>query len=269
MEISVFDVEHGSCAAVISPTGRLLMIDCGHNASTGWRPSAWVVARRQPIDNLTITNFDEDHVTDLPHLLQRTQIKSFTVNWSVTPDWVRRTKGAFGTGPGIRALVDMMTTRPGVGVDIDWGRDSGFQLERFWHPLTRFQDENSLSVVTFVHYEGVRIVFPGDLTREAWRAFLPNSDFRKWLAATKIFVASHHGREDGYCPEVFEYCKPSVIVVSDKSIMHDTQLVDYSRHASGILWNRSEKRCCLTTRNDGTLRITAVAPGGFFVQASR
>src|SRR6266849_4016428 len=134
MEINIFDVEHGSCAAVISPTGHLLMIDCGHNASTDWCPSAWVAARRQPIDNLTITNFDEDHVTDLPNL--RPWVNAFTVNWNVTAAWVRRAKaGAFGMGRGIRALVDMMETSLGPGMPVDWGWSAGFQLARFCHPL--------------------------------------------------------------------------------------------------------------------------------------
>jgi hypothetical protein len=119
-----------------------------------------------------------------------------------------------------------------------------------------------------VHFSGVRAVFPGDLTAGAWRSFLTNPRIRELLANSNIFMASHHGRQDGYSPEVFGYCKPAIVVVSDKSVMHATQLVDYTRHATGISWNsNAETRYCLTTRNDGSISITDTPNGGFWVQA--
>lgn len=265
MEVIIFDVEHGSCNAVLTPTGQLLLIDCGHNDATRWRPSSWIAARRLSVANLTITNFDEDHVTDLPNLYATCPIQSLTRNWHVTPDWVRSAKSQYGMGPGIRTAVRMMESYNGPPAVIDWG----CQLERFCHPVTRFQDENSLSVVTFVHYLGLRIVFPGDLTRQAWEAFLQDPTFRAWLAQTNIFVASHHGREDGYCPAVFDVCKPNVIIASDRSVAHETQRVAYGRHATGIRWNGTETRSYLTTRCDGTLTITPTLGGGFYVRASQ
>jgi hypothetical protein len=80
----------------------------------------------------------------------------------------------------------------------------------------------------------VRIVFPGDLTAPAWKRFMLDSDFVSNLHATRIFVASHHGRDDGYCPEIFRSWQPDVVVVSDKRIMHESQIVDYGRHAKGL-----------------------------------
>lgn len=266
VEIHIFDVEHGSCAAVVSPSGRVLMLDCGHNASTGWRPSTWVAQQRRLVANLTISNFDEDHVTDLPSL--RPYVESFTVNWTVPVEWIRREKAAAGIGPGIRSLLDMMdAANSAPHVPIDWG--AGFALSRFYHSLGTFDDENSLSVVTFVECGAIRIVFPGDLTAAAWRRFLSDPAFVGHLRNTSIFVASYHGRADGYCPEVFDYCAPDVVVCSDKSVMYDSQVVDYSRHAKGIVWNGTDRRYCLTTRNDGALTITPTLAGGYYIQASR
>ena len=276
MEVHIFDVEHGSCNALASPSGRLLLVDCGHNDTTGWRPSGWISARGSVIDNLVITNFDEDHLTDLPNVRRSCQIKSFTVNWNVSPDWIRRTKSQFGMGPGVFAAVQMMEGRAGYdprnplllgpGVSIDWG--GGCSVEYFYHTPAQFPDENGLSVVTFVQYRAIRIVFPGDLTAPAWRAFLLNPRFRALLGVTNIFVASHHGRRDGYCPDVFDVCRPAVIVISDKSIMYETQTVDYGQHATGITWNQTEMRHCLTTRQDGKLTITPTETGGFWIRAT-
>ena len=260
MEVHIFDVEHGSCAAVISPSGHLLMIDCGHNDTTGWRPWAWVAARGQPIANLTITNFDRDHVTDLPNVLARNVVTSFTMNWNVTAAWVRRQKGSLGMSPGVELAIqrlDALRNLPGISIN--------------WGIVTSTADENYLSVVTFVHCGAIRFVFSGDLTTQGWEDFLVDPVFQGYLRNTNLFVASHHGREDGYCPEVFDYCTPDVIVASDKSVMYDTQLVDYGRHARGIPWTtnvgKAIHRSFLTTRNDGTLGFTPVG-AGYRIQAS-
>ncbi len=267
MEVHVFDVEHGSCHVVITPAGRLLLIDCGHNDSTGWRPSTWIAARGVPIANLTVTNFDEDHLTDLPNILQRCRVETLTVNQSVSPEWIERRKGAPGMGPGVAASVSLMRqyNQPLAPGTMDWG---GCSVAQFWHPLGVFTDENSLSVVTFIHHLGVRMIFPGDLTRQAWLKFLANPLFTTWLRDTNIFVASHHGRQDGYCQEVFDVCKPAVIIASDKSVMYETQVVNYSQHAKGIVWNGTDTRYFLTTRRDGKMTITPQGADGFWIEAT-
>lgn len=255
MEVHIFDVEHGNCAAIISPAGRLLMIDCGHNDTTGWRPSAWVKARGQAISCLTITNFDDDHVSDLPDIDRTVSVESWVMNWHVTSEWLRREKAVFGMGPGVTvAARNLAAMREMPGTPMDWG--AGFDVEWFYHPVTADADENYLSVVTFVHCGGIRLAFGGDLTAPGWRDFLGNAPFRAYLAQTNIFVASHHGREDGYYPGVFDYCKPAVVIISDKSVQYDTQLVDYGKHAAGVTWNQTDRRYCLTTRKDGKLTIT-------------
>ena len=70
---------------------------------------------------------------------------------------------------------------------------------------------------------------------------------------------------------VFRYCKPDVILASDKSVMYDTQIVDYGQHARGILWTTNTgkqiQRSFLTTRNDGTLGIAPRA-STYYIQAS-
>lgn len=268
MEVHIFDVEHGGCAAVITPSGRLMLIDAGHNDTTGWRPSQWVAARRQPIACQVITNFDEDHVTDLPNVCRAVPIETWVMNWRVTSEWVRREKAEKGgMGPGVARAVDTLAAiRDTPGVTTDWG--AGCDVRWFFHPLTATADENYLSVVTFIHCGGIRIVFGGDLTAQGWRDFLVDPTFVAYLRATNIFVASHHGREDGYCPEVFAYCRPEVVIASDKSVEYETQVVDYGQHASGITWNGTDRRYYLTTRKDGTLTITPRPQGGAHILAT-
>ena len=42
MKVEIFDVEHGGCAFITANSGARMLIDCGSNSSTGWRPSLYL-----------------------------------------------------------------------------------------------------------------------------------------------------------------------------------------------------------------------------------
>lgn len=231
--IHIFDVEHGACNVIDTPNNKILMIDCGHNSSTRWRPSSWIVQNRLSITNLTIANIDEDHVSDLPNIAKICKPQTLKTNWHLTADWVeKKKKENGGIGSGVAQLIDYMrNVFTCEGITIDYG----LERVRFCHSPSQFDDFNNLSMVNFYFYGGIGIVFPGDLQKEGWEKFLQNSNFRECLKKTHILVASHHGRIDGYCEKIFDYCSPHIVTISDKAIEHETQLHDeYSEHASGI-----------------------------------
>jgi len=141
----------------------------------------------------------------------------------------------------------------------------GMEIAYFHHSPTTFQDTNNLSVVTFVAYNGVGVMFPGDLETAGWREFLKNQAFVNCLRRTNILIASHHGREGGYCKEIFNYCAPNAVIISDKPIQHETQNHNlYEQHSSGINFS-GVLRKVLTTRNDGKITIDFPATGGCLV----
>jgi len=89
-----------------------------------------------------------------------------------------------------------------------------------------------------------------------------NENVRILLGGTDIFVASHHGREDGYNENIFNYCKPECIILSDTYIKHDTQqgmtqLYSSKIKGNGIVLNGNYQspRGTLTTRSDGHIWI--------------
>jgi hypothetical protein len=118
---------------------------------------------------------------------------------------------------------------------------------------------NNLSIVTFVRYHGFSIVFPGDLERMEWLKHLENALFRQALSRVKVFVAPHHGRKNGYCREVFDWCKPDLVIISDTAKQYDSQEHSYARHALGREFFRNGfnvgTRSVLTTRSDGHITI--------------
>ncbi len=115
-----------------------------------------------------------------------------------------------------------------------------------------------------------QILFPGDLETPAWEAHLRNAAFIAELRNTTILVASHHGRENGFCQEAFAHLRPQAVVISDKPVIHDTQeMVPRYRRAvigDGIrVTNEVNRRHVLTTRCDGDILFRIEQDGNYTV----
>ena len=270
MKIQICDVEHGFCAIVQTDDGQTVLIDCGHNGITQTYPDHHLRScGASRIDRLFITNYDEDHLSGLPRLRAAgTPITWLHRNRSVSGQQLANLKRQGGPlGAGVTALLAMIDTYTLDEHLVSGTAPAGFDYSVFHNRYPAFQDTNNLSLVLFVEYQGLRIVFPGDLERAGWKALLEDPAFRAQLGRVNIFVASHHGRESGYAAEVFNFCRPAVVIISDGSMQYDSQEHSYAKHASGIIWNGSDRRYVLTTRNDGHLDITSQA-GSFHIQAS-
>jgi beta-lactamase superfamily II metal-dependent hydrolase len=267
MRIHIFDVEHGECSAIETPTGHLMLIGAGHNATTNWRPSVWVKQRNQQPACMVLPNMDRDHLSDLPNFEPYLRPASIVRNHSISPEWLRAKKLAesgevhFSVQTAMHWMGNVFAGDP---ITPNWG----MELDFFCHSIPTFQDTNNLSVVTFVRYSGCGIMFPGDLECAGWKAFLTNPSFVVRLQQTNILIASHHGREGGYCADIFGtigQCKPNIVVISDKAVCHDTQKHNlYDAHCSGITFGNVTRKV-LTTRNDGNITIEVPSVGGGIV----
>lgn len=255
MWIRIFDVTDGFCAYIVADDGDTLLIDCGYNTQTGFRPSSYVRYQgRASVQGLIVSNYDEDHLRDLPNMLNAVRIETLYRNKSVSAEELRRIKLARGPtlGDGTRALLGMMST---YTHDAYAPQLASAEMMMFHNPYPRFDDTNNLSLVTFLHYRDIHIIFPGDLEKAGWQALLGNRSFRDQLKRVNFFVASHHGRESGYFSDIFEYCSPAIVILSDGPIRYETQNTNYGKHASGIPWRNGDRRSVLTTRNDGMISI--------------
>lgn len=66
MLLEIFNVEHGACALVTTSNERRALIDCGHNATTGWYAGTALANKGiQFLDRLSIMKFDEDRLQNL------------------------------------------------------------------------------------------------------------------------------------------------------------------------------------------------------------
>ena len=117
---------------------------------------------------------------------------------------------------------------------------------------------NNHSIVTVAAYAGTKILIPGDNEAMSWRELLQDSTFVEAIRDTNILVAAHHGREAGYCEDIFEHMPDlRLTVISDGPGSDTSATAKYHRHCGG--WpvryradGSQETRYCF---NDPTRRI--------------
>ena len=255
MRFEILDVEHGFFAYAVGSDGGVLLFDCGHSSTI--RPSSYLPARGiKTIRRLLITNYDEDHISDLVAVRRSLNIEVLTRNSSMNSSQIRSLK----TPPissAMTELIGMVDTFTG-DVTTEQLEPAGLRVRIFHNNYPQFTDTNNLSLLTFVDVGNISFVLGGDLERAGWLALLQNQQIQELLRRVNVFIASHHGRQNGYCAEVFNYCKPRLIVMSDGGIQYDTQNMagTYSRHAVGELFTTpsgQDMRKVVTTRNDGNI----------------
>lgn len=256
MRIEILDVAHGFCALLVSDAGTTILFDCGHREDL--RPSAYLREKGiRWVNRFVVTNYDEDHISDLPNLQDKFGILVLQRNDTISPAELRKLKRQSGPiSLAMNRLLHMIERSrriPDVNSD-----PSGLTWTCFHTRYPNdFVDTNNLSLVTFIHYRDLHLVLPGDLEKSGWDCLLENPHFREELTRVNIFVTSHHGRKSGYHAEVFEYCSPDIIVISDgpKEFATQEMVTTYGRHANGIDFKGKTRRV-LTTRHDGIIALS-------------
>jgi beta-lactamase superfamily II metal-dependent hydrolase len=256
--LQIFDVEHGACALLTCDNGNRLMIDCGHNATMPWRPGQHLARLGvTKLDMLMITNYDEDHVSGLRDLEVNVRVDWLVRNTSVSGSTLLSLKSDTGAGSNIKhlasripAFVPSQNPRP-VFPGVTWNV--------YNNVFPEFDDENNLSMAVELTINGVKFLFPGDLERKGWLHLLvKNEVFRSAVNATDVLVASHHGRDNGVCEEIFDIlgCSPKIVVISDDCHQYDTQktVQFYGSKAQGVKFG-NKTRWVLTTRCDGEIQF--------------
>lgn len=265
MKIQIFDVEHGGCALVTADTGARILIDAGHNSSTNWRPSTYLSGLGvKHLEHLIITNYDEDHASDLANLVKVVSIGMLSTNRSVSGDQLKSLKNIGGIGSGIEALVELKNryTQDVNGSGPDFGSLSLTYFRNIYP--TDFEDENNLSLVVILKAHGLTICFPGDMEVAGWKNLLKSPAFVQAIGKVNVFVASHHGRQNGCCEELFSQTslKPYAVIISNSGVPYATQetVAWYRSRVKGFTLN-GEIRHVITTRSDGRVLIEATPTG--------
>ena len=246
------------------------MIDSG--CTPDWTPSSYIrqTLGRTQLDYLFITNADQDHMSDLQGLWDAgIHVPVLYRNPSYTGEQLRQIKLRSGPLSADATRYVAACTQFNAPVQEPFDRHMGGVTARcFWNPYPQFTETNDLSLVIFIEFAGIKVLFPGDLEKPGWLALLQRPDFRAALSGTEVLVASHHGRENGFCRDIFNWFEPRAVIISDKPIRHETQrtVPDYRAVMNGagvIVRTTGKPRHVLTTRRDGWIQLTVYGNGRY------
>jgi len=275
----IYNVKLGQCIGVLpsEQNSYAMMVDCGHDNDfhpisdfSRYLPSSGGQKPKPSLCSLVLTNYDHDHFSGLPNLHKTAEIKHVLFPKNLSMEEIRDLKSesteALDTLEHIRTTytADVTDYTPPFERRVFSLKQS--ELAKAQIPI----ETNHLSQMVFVKYGETTLCIPGDLENRSWDLMLAKADVQAWLQQTDIFMAPHHGRENGYNTNIFDYCQPSCIILSDKNIVHETQekMTDlYAKHVreDGIIYTprtgTSVYRKTLTTRNDGHILVTVPRTG--------
>lgn len=217
------------------------------------------VNRRYELGNLTLTNYDNDHFSGLPGIRENIHIKTVRLPKNITSQELKSIKPE--VTDALKNVCYLKDTYTSDAVNhIPPYRQHTYYLEQSELEPEKL-DTNHLSQLVFIEYGGSKICISGDLEISAWEKILQKQEVQKHLKNTHVFVAAHHGHDNGYHTEIFSHClNPDCIIISDKEIMYGTQdymSAKYSQHVkNGVNFQGTNPgRKVLTTRSDGHLWI--------------
>jgi len=263
LRVICWNIEHGNAAYINTPIDKHINIDLG--SSSYFSPMQFLKEsfNVQRLDEVIVTHPHADHLSDI-HNFNILSPRVFSRPRHLTEEEIRKANRTED-----RAVIDKyieIHNRYSVPVKKEDNpelaeNNGGVSFHTFKDALTSKDNINNHGLVTIVEYLGCKILFPGDIEPAAWRSLLEKQDFLSAITGVDILIASHHGRESGVYSDIFQYFTPKLTVISDGRFVDTSATSRYSEKSSGwTIHHRdkskaSEKRNCVTTRNDGHIDI--------------
>lgn len=258
LNIKIFEVDHGFCAAIQKDDYQIL-IDCGYHSRSGFFPIRYLFGNSiRRLNYLIMPTFTEGSLTGFYDLIGHSFSNCFTIDRLLVNPFIDRgslpeliTRN-FQTRHILRFLNDVCERCSSVERTVHLGEA---KLSFFWNTYPEFLDFSNLSLVTFLSSKGVNILFPGNLKAEGWRTLLRNAKFREQLCQVNVLVASNYGQVEGYCSEVFNYCNPNLVILANHNHHQaaSSAVRQYKRQLQRV--KRSGQLKVLTTHNVGMITI--------------
>ena len=261
LDVKIFDVDHGFSAVIDRHNHHAIVLDVGFNSRNGSGAWRYMLKHRcSTVDCLIVPAYVPEHLDSTPELLEHFAESGITVqrvvaNPTLAPEqfpelqelssWARNPLEVVS-----RHHPECQHISQSITID-------GIDFVFFWSSSEISQDLHDLSLVTFLSYEDIQMILPSDLKTAGWQTLLQCDEFCERLRQVNIFVASNHGRDDGYCAEVFDYCKPDLVIVSNEAdrTLSPIMLERYKRHAKGAPDGVCDRKV-LTTYDSGTITVS-------------
>lgn len=270
LDVRIWEVGAGLCIHIRTPNGQNHIIDAGR--SDEFSPAEHIRDRYWSdgdiLNYLIISHQDADHVRDLENLKAYLgEPKTYLRNKSV-PE-----KEKYGLLQRIYQQI-LKKFDQKYTVATKWeespcnpDNNGGVRIEHGFLDWSEAKTINNSSIVVAYEYQGVVIVFPGDIEEFGWERLLEKSPnlFSKLITAqsTVILVAPHHGRKSGYSSSMIDYLRPDIVVISDGYGAGETD-PRFRTCASGLVIDGIEKKF-LSTKTNGRKRISVNLDGSLYL----
>jgi len=256
--MKVWAVDLGLAVHVEASNGRFIVIDLG--SKNGVSPLQALYGK--DVGYLVITHPHYDHFSDIrnigcvkPDVL--TKVKAYTreelmegVRYSEKEDFERYCDFVDQYNCAISE-----NRRPSSGIPFD-----GLTARVFSATQCDKRNKNNFSVIVVLQLGNAKVVVCGDNEKESFDELMSNEDFKKAVAGAIVLVAPHHGRDSGFYLEFVKLVNPYITIISDTTKGPTSVTEKYEAYTKGYEVNNlstgfSEKRWCLTTRNDGNIKV--------------
>ncbi len=268
-KIVFWDVEHGHASYLLTPNGRHIVIDLGtgsYDSGHEFSPLNHLKHnyRVNQLDYVIITHPHVDHIDDIFNF------DSLKPKVLLRPKHLDKepilSKASDADKPKLEKYFEISerynTPVPEESPDSpknphNWG---GLTIKTFVPSKLSQTNLNNHSVVSVFSYAGIKILVPGDNEPPSWHELKEMPGFLDVTKDIDVLLAPHHGRKSGFESEIMKHFNPRLTVVSDGAYCDTSATSRYSDISRGwMVYKRdgtSEKRFCLTTRNDGVITVT-------------
>jgi competence protein ComEC len=259
LEVTAIDVGQGDSLLVVSPQGRLMLVDGGGILAFGPRPRTsmdigedvvapylWNRSIRK-IDVVVCTHAHDDHIGGLPALMTAFRVPElWTGATPESPQWEKLRATARARGARIVPLR--------AGQSLEWGgaHVDALAPEKDYQPGP--VPRNNDSLVLRIAYRGQAFFLPGDVERPVEWSMLDGGR----LEPTAVLKVAHHGSKTSTTEEFLGAVRPLFAVISagfENSYGHPHADVLARLRERGVMVRRTDRDGLVTVRTDGR-RIT-------------
>ena len=267
LEIVFWDVEHGSSTYIKTPNGKHIVCDLGvgsyESNDETFSPLLHLKNKYnvKQLDLVIITHPHKDHIDDIMNFEQLYP----KVLWcprqltreDVMKDIREEDKPLFDKYFELRDKYSYPLASENDPSKS--GNLGGVTLQSFFPTDCDKANINNYSIVTVLTYAQSKVIITGDNELPSWNELLAQGNFATAVKNADILLAPHHGRDSGFCKDLFEHFSPYLTIISDGRFCDTSATGRYYNLTKG--WNvhyrngSTEERKCLTTRSDGYIVV--------------
>ena len=270
LKIKFFDVQHGSATFIETPNKIHMLHDLGIgniNSNANFSPINYLNNNGINIlDYLIITHPDKDHIEDILNI-NNIVLSVFCRNNNIPMELIDEKINNAQSDYDKSIFLKYKEINSSYNHPVSENNDptipknnGGVEVINFSPEKNDIKDINYYSLTTLISYVGLNVLLMGDNTKGSINELMNNDSFKNKSKNIDILLAPHHGRESCYVSEFVSHLNPRLTVISDKKDDNEVSASHkYSDKSRGwTVYNSrgmSEKRYCLTTRNDGVINV--------------